>query len=73
MRNKKVLSLLLLLLDLLVIFTSQLVGVKGSDEKKFYIVYLGDRSVDEDSAVRKHIDVLSSVKERFAIFPFTAF
>lgn len=33
MRNKKVLFLLLLLLDLLVIFTSQLVGVKGSDEK----------------------------------------
>ncbi|XP_010106763.2 subtilisin-like protease SBT4.14 [Morus notabilis] len=47
------------------IFTSQLVSSKGSEEKKFYIIYFGGRPVEEDSAVRKHIDVLSSVKESF--------
>ncbi|XP_057980301.1 subtilisin-like protease SBT4.14 [Malania oleifera] len=32
------------------------------EQKKFYIVYLGDRHNDEESAVQTHIDLLSTVK-----------
>ncbi|PON85175.1 Subtilase [Trema orientale] len=71
MRNKRLFFPLIslhsvLLLLPIVIFTTQLVGVNGSYEKRFYIVYLGDRPVHEDSTVQTHIHVLSSVKRSYA-------
>ncbi|CAL8122284.1 unnamed protein product [Prunus armeniaca] len=55
--------LLLLLLHLILV---GLACVQGNDQKKFYIVYLGDHAVNEDSeAAQTHIDILSSVKESY--------
>lgn len=45
----------------LLLFFIGLVGVIGDEQKKFYIVYLGD-ALDKDSAVQTHIDLLTSVK-----------
>ncbi|KAM3698572.1 hypothetical protein ACJW31_06G198400 [Castanea mollissima] len=44
------------------LFLIGLVGVIGDEQKKFYIVYLGDHPVDKDHATQTHNHLLSSVK-----------
>ncbi|KAM7274556.1 hypothetical protein ACFE04_016422 [Oxalis oulophora] len=39
-----------------------MVAANENEEKKLYIVYLGDQPMDHDSAVQTHIDLVSSVK-----------
>ncbi|KAK9273795.1 hypothetical protein L1049_018605 [Liquidambar formosana] len=50
------------LLLLLFLILTGLAAVIGDEQEKFYIVYMGDRQGDEESAVQTHIDVLSCVK-----------
>ncbi|XWS32264.1 hypothetical protein CRYUN_Cryun23aG0145200 [Craigia yunnanensis] len=49
----------LILLLILIIWN---IVASGEETKNFYIVYLGDSPVSNDSAVQKHIGLLSSVK-----------
>ncbi|KAM3698574.1 hypothetical protein ACJW31_06G198500 [Castanea mollissima] len=44
------------------LFLIGLVGVIGDEQKKFYIIYLGDHPVDKDHATQTHNHLLSSVK-----------
>ncbi|XP_057981290.1 subtilisin-like protease SBT4.14 [Malania oleifera] len=47
---------------LLVLALADLIAATGDEQKKLYIVYLGDPPADEQSAVQRHIDLLSTLK-----------
>uniref|UniRef100_A0A7N0T4K2 Subtilisin-like protease SBT4.14 n=2 Tax=Kalanchoe fedtschenkoi TaxID=63787 RepID=A0A7N0T4K2_KALFE len=47
---------------LLLVIAAHHVGANVEEEKKFYIIYLGDHLADQDAAARMHVDVLTTLK-----------
>ncbi|XP_010255582.1 PREDICTED: subtilisin-like protease SBT4.14 [Nelumbo nucifera] len=50
-----------LLLLLLLVFLTSFIVVNGDEQKNFYIVYMGDRTITKEAAAQRHIDILSDV------------